>query len=67
MERDEKIEGLGAIMADLYTYVRDGIEMDKILTYQKTLDKLLTQTTECAYFIADYRKVKLFSTSVHML
>lgn len=47
-------------MADLYTYVRDGVEMDKIATYQKFLDKLLTQTAECAYFIAEYRKVKTF-------
>ncbi|KAF9548861.1 hypothetical protein CPC08DRAFT_715559 [Agrocybe pediades] len=61
IERDEKVEKLGVIMADLYTYVRDSIEINKILTYQKTLDKVLTQTTECAYFIADYRKVKLFA------
>ncbi|KAF4612891.1 hypothetical protein D9613_011113 [Agrocybe pediades] len=61
IERDEKVERLGVIMTDLYTYIQDGIEMDKIITYQKTLDKVLTQTTECAYFIADYRKVKLFA------
>ncbi|KAF9564058.1 hypothetical protein CPC08DRAFT_816217 [Agrocybe pediades] len=61
IERDEKVERLGVIMADLYTYIQDGIEMDKIITYQKTLDKVLTQTTECAYFIADYRKVKIFA------
>ncbi|KAF9548859.1 hypothetical protein CPC08DRAFT_342949 [Agrocybe pediades] len=61
IERDEKVERLGVIMADLYTYIRDGIEMNKILTYQKMLDKILTQTTECAYFIAEYRKVKLFA------
>ncbi|KAF4612890.1 hypothetical protein D9613_011112 [Agrocybe pediades] len=62
IERDEKIEGLGAVMADLYTYVRDGVEIEKIATYQKFLDKLLTQTAECAYFIAEYRKVKAFAT-----
>ncbi|KAF9552231.1 hypothetical protein CPC08DRAFT_296570 [Agrocybe pediades] len=61
VERDEKVENLGVVMADLYTYIRDGIEMDKIETYQKILDKVLTQTTECAYFIAEYRKVKLFA------
>ncbi|KAF9564060.1 hypothetical protein CPC08DRAFT_816220 [Agrocybe pediades] len=61
IERDEKVEKLGVVMADLYTYIRDGIEMDKIKIYQKILDKVLTQTTECAYFIAEYRKVKLFA------
>ncbi|KAF9552897.1 hypothetical protein CPC08DRAFT_252779 [Agrocybe pediades] len=34
--------------------------MDTILSYQKTLDKLLMQTTECAYFISDYSTIKQF-------
>jgi len=49
------------MMADLHTYVRDGIEMKKITTYERTLERLLEQTTECAYFIAEYRKIKHFS------
>ncbi|KAF9548858.1 hypothetical protein CPC08DRAFT_342951 [Agrocybe pediades] len=61
IERDEKVEKLGVVMVDLYTYIRDGIEMDKIETYQKVLDKVLKQTAECAYFIAEYRKVKAFA------
>ncbi|KAF9539155.1 hypothetical protein CPC08DRAFT_502486 [Agrocybe pediades] len=64
IERDEKVEKLGKIMGDLYTYILDGIGMDKIKTFQKALDNLLTQTTECAYFIVDYRKLKLFAQRV---
>ncbi|KDR66522.1 hypothetical protein GALMADRAFT_216918 [Galerina marginata CBS 339.88] len=56
INRDEKIMGLIAIMTDLYQFFLDADPMQKILTFRKTVDRLLSQTTECSYFIADYLK-----------
>ncbi|PPQ69361.1 hypothetical protein CVT25_004753, partial [Psilocybe cyanescens] len=61
MKRDEKVDNLGRIMNDLYTYVIDACSVRKIMSFEKTLQRLLTQTAECAYFIADYQKISVFS------
>lgn len=61
MVRDEKIERLVQIMADLYSYFSDADQIKLILTYRRTLTRLLNQTSESAHFIANYRKVKSFS------
>lgn len=54
-------------MAHLYSYVRDGIEIKKITTYEKALERLLEQTSECAYFVAEYRKIKYFGMWLNII
>ncbi|PPQ72263.1 hypothetical protein CVT25_000213, partial [Psilocybe cyanescens] len=61
IKRDEKIDNLGGIMNDLYTYVIDACAVRKIISFEKTLQRLLTQTAECAYFIIDYQRISAFS------
>ncbi|PPQ93771.1 hypothetical protein CVT25_008150 [Psilocybe cyanescens] len=61
IERDERIEGLGRTMCDLYDYVLDACSVQKIASFEKALKQLLAQTTECAYFIGDYRSISIFA------
>ena len=60
--RDERIDNMVGIMADLHAYVADTYSIEKIASYKSTLRTLLVQTTECSYFIGDYRKVADFGT-----
>ncbi len=60
IERDQKVDNLANVMQDLYQYVLELSSIQKISSYKKTLERLLTQTSECAYFIADYQRVALF-------
>ena len=48
------------IMGDLHAYIADTYSIDKITSYKDTLRRVLVQTTECSYFIGDYRKVTQF-------
>jgi len=63
MVRDEKIERLIQIVGDLYIYLLDGVSIQKILTYKTTLERVLSQTSECAYFIGNYQELKPFGWS----
>ena len=60
--RDERIDNMVGIMGDLHAYVADTYSIEKIASYKSTLRTLLAQTTECSYFISDYRKVTQFGT-----
>ena len=60
--RDERIDNMVGIMGDLHAYVADTYSIEKIASYKSTLRTLLVQTTECSYFIGDYRKVTQFGT-----
>ena len=55
------------IMGDLYAYVADAYPIEKIIFYKETLRRLLAQTTECSYFIGEYRKVTQFGTCLAIL
>ena len=55
------------IMGDLYAYVADAYPVEKISSYKETLKRLLAQTTECSYFIGEYRKVTQFGMCLPML
>ena len=46
------------VMGDLHAYIADSCSFQKIASYKGTLKRVLLQTTECSYFIGDYRKVK---------
>ena len=48
------------IMGGLHAYIADTYSIEKIASYKGTLRKVLVQTTECSYFIGDYRKVTDF-------
>ena len=58
--RDKKIDNMVGIMGDLHAYIADTYPIEKITFYKDTLRKVLVQTTECSYFIGDYRKVTQF-------
>ena len=45
------------IVGDLYAYVADAYPIEKIISYKETLRRLLAQTTECSYFVGEYRTV----------
>ena len=60
--RDERINNMVGSMGDLHAYVADTYSIEKIASCKSTLRTLLAQTTECLYFIGDYRKVTQFST-----
>ena len=58
--RDERIDNMVGIMGDLHAYIADTFSIEKIAFYKDTLRKVLVQTTECSYFIGDYRKITQF-------
>ena len=58
--RDERIDNMVGIMGDLHAYIAYTYSIEKITFYKDTLKKVLVQTTECSYFIGDYRKVTQF-------
>ena len=61
LAHDKKIDNMVGIMGDLHAYIADMYSIEKIAFYKDTLRKVLIQTTECSYFIGDYRKVTQFS------
>jgi hypothetical protein len=56
VERDNRVNGLVVTMASLYGFLKDANPLEKIKSYEKTVERLVRQTAECAYFIAGYRK-----------
>ena len=54
-------------MGDLHAYIADACSIEKIIFYKDTLRKVLVQTTECSYFIGDYRKVTEFGRCLPLL
>ena len=62
VERDRKIIGLVGTMANLYSFLQDAHPMEKINSHKATVERLVRQTTECAYFIAEYSKTEVFGT-----
>jgi hypothetical protein len=60
VDRDNKVIGLVGMMAHLYDFLQDAHPLEKIRSYRKTVERLVRQTTECAYFIAEYSKMDVF-------
>jgi hypothetical protein len=54
IERDNKVNSLVETMASLYGFLQDANPLEKIMSFEKTVERLVSQTTECAYFIAEY-------------
>jgi hypothetical protein len=52
LERDVRISLLIQTIATLYEHLL--VSHPIIKSYEKTIERLLRQTTECAYFILDY-------------
>ena len=65
--RDERIDNMVVIMGDLHAYIADTYSIEKTTFYKDTLRKALVQTTECSYFIGDYRKVTQFGRCLPLL
>ena len=65
--RDERIDNMVGIMGDLHAYIADAYPIEKIASYKDTLRKVLVQTTECSYFIGDYRKITQFGRCLPLL
>ena len=54
-------------MGDLHAYIADTCPVEKIASYKDTLRAVLVQTSECSYFIGDYRKVTQFGRCLPLL
>jgi hypothetical protein len=64
VERDDKINGLVGTMANMYGFLQDANPLEKIRSYEKTVERLVRQTAECSYFIAEYSKTNSFGEHV---
>jgi hypothetical protein len=60
INHDDRIVRLVGAMADLYDFLQDAKPMEKIKSHRKTVERLVQQTAECAYFIAEYSKTEAF-------
>ena len=60
MDRDEKIKDLVSTMADMYAFMHEAQPVEKIESHKKILAVVAKQTTECAYFIQEYARIKGF-------
>jgi hypothetical protein len=60
VERDSKVNGLVGTMASLYGFLHDANPLEKIRSYENTVVRLVRQTAECAYFVAEYSKIESF-------
>ena len=65
--RDERIDNMVGIMGHLHAYIADTYSIEKITFYKDILKKVLVQTTECSYFIGDYRRVTQFGRCLPLL
>ena len=54
-------------MGGLHAYIADTCSIEKVASYKDTLRTVLVQTTECSYFIGDYRKVTQFGRCLPLL
>ena len=61
------MDNMVAIMGELHAYIADGCSIEKIASYKDTMRTVLVQTTECSYFIGDYRKVTQFGRCLPLL
>jgi len=61
-ELDKKIIGLVGTMAYLYRFLQDANALENINSSGQTVERLVRQPAECAYFIAEYSKTKVFGT-----
>ncbi|TFK70836.1 hypothetical protein BDN72DRAFT_505463 [Pluteus cervinus] len=59
VKRDKRVEDLTETMSTIYYHIQD-TDFDKIKSFENTLQRLVKMTTECAYFIASYKK-KVFA------
>ncbi|TFK70838.1 hypothetical protein BDN72DRAFT_505334 [Pluteus cervinus] len=59
VERDERVESLTETMSSIYYHIQD-TNFEKIKSFERTLQRLVNVTTECAYFIASYKR-KVFA------
>jgi hypothetical protein len=57
IERDNRINRLICTVATLYELVLASHPMAIIKSYERTIERLLRQTKECAYFILEYWKM----------
>ncbi|TFK70825.1 hypothetical protein BDN72DRAFT_896158 [Pluteus cervinus] len=55
VERDECVEDLTESMSSIYYHIR-ATNFDKIKAFELTLQRLVSMTIECAYFIASYKQ-----------
>ncbi|TFK61217.1 hypothetical protein BDN72DRAFT_965298 [Pluteus cervinus] len=55
VERDERVETLTETMSSIYYHIQD-TNFEKIGSFEHTLQRLVKTTTECAYFIASYKR-----------
>jgi len=60
VKRDNKVVALVGTMANLYDFLQDANPLDKIRSYEKTVERLVRQTAEYAYFIAEYSNISAF-------
>lgn len=63
MERDEGIDSLAETIRDMFEFVGRVDALKKIEAHKQTIVKIVQQTTECAYFILDYRRNDSFCLS----
>jgi len=54
-------------MDDVYSFVKEAEPMKKIESHRRIVALMAQQTTECAYFIRDYAKIKSFCMSSSVL
>ena len=55
LDRDVELVGLVNAMEDVYSFVEASESFpDKVHVLQRTIDKILKQTVECAIFIREY-------------
>jgi hypothetical protein len=66
VERDSKINSLVGAMASLYDFLHDADPLEKIRSYEKTVVRLVRQTAECAYFVAEYSKIESFGECMYL-
>jgi hypothetical protein len=64
--RDNRVIGLVGTMANLYDFLQDVHPLEKVRSYRKTVERLVRQTAECAYFIAEYCKMDVFGAQYSM-
>jgi hypothetical protein len=65
--RDGRIHALVGSMASLYDFLNDADPLEKIRSYENTVVRLVRQTAECAYFVAEYSKTESFGKHLYLV
>ena len=55
-DRDDRINALIDIVADMFEFVHDAEPLAKIKSYHKIIMLIVHQTIDCGYFIREYAK-----------